>query len=170
VFDNRVLRRVSGPKKDEVTGGWRKLHNEELHGLYSSPNIIAMIKSRMMRSTMDSICFSETLVSTYKSAMKTETICYFETIISTYKSTRRYNAEEQQRHLHRRENLKSNIGYRFRTVAMLFYTKKGKYFLELKLRHHDGISNTRELTSAGRRRPYFNLEYTLSNAIFFYFV
>jgi hypothetical protein len=41
-----VLRRIFGPKTDEVTGGWRKLHNEELHNLYSSPNIIRMIKSR----------------------------------------------------------------------------------------------------------------------------
>jgi hypothetical protein len=46
VFENRVLRRIFGPKRDEVTGGWRKLHNEELHNLYSSPNIIRMIKSR----------------------------------------------------------------------------------------------------------------------------
>jgi hypothetical protein len=44
VFENRVLRRIFGPKRDEATGGWRKLHNEELHNLYSSPNI--MIKSR----------------------------------------------------------------------------------------------------------------------------
>jgi hypothetical protein len=49
VFENRVLRRISGPKRDEVTGGWRKLHNEELHGLYSSPSIIRGIKARMMR-------------------------------------------------------------------------------------------------------------------------
>jgi hypothetical protein len=41
-----VLRRIFGPKRDEVTGGWRKLHNEELHNLYSSPSIIRMIKSR----------------------------------------------------------------------------------------------------------------------------
>jgi hypothetical protein len=41
VFENRVIRRISGPEKDEVTGGWRKLHNEELHNLYSSPNIIS---------------------------------------------------------------------------------------------------------------------------------
>jgi hypothetical protein len=40
VFENKVLRRISGPKRDEVTGGWRKLHNEELHDLYSSPSII----------------------------------------------------------------------------------------------------------------------------------
>jgi hypothetical protein len=44
-----VLRRIFGPKRDEVTGGWRKLHNEELHYFYSSPSIIRMIKSRMMK-------------------------------------------------------------------------------------------------------------------------
>jgi hypothetical protein len=49
VFENRVLRRIFGPKRDEVTGGWRKLHNEELRGLYSSPSIIRIIKSRRMR-------------------------------------------------------------------------------------------------------------------------
>jgi hypothetical protein len=49
VFENRVLRRVFGPKRDEVTGGWRKLHNEELHGLYSSSSIIRVIKTRRMR-------------------------------------------------------------------------------------------------------------------------
>jgi hypothetical protein len=49
VFENRVLRRIFGPKRDEVTGGWRKLHNEELHSFYSSPSIIIMIKSRRMR-------------------------------------------------------------------------------------------------------------------------
>jgi hypothetical protein len=49
VFENRVLRRIFGPKGDEVTGGWRKLHYEELHYLYSSPNIIRMIKSITMR-------------------------------------------------------------------------------------------------------------------------
>jgi hypothetical protein len=43
-----VLRRIFGPKRDEVTGHWRKLHNKELHNLYSSPNIITMIKSRMV--------------------------------------------------------------------------------------------------------------------------
>jgi hypothetical protein len=46
---NRVLRRIFGPKRDEVTGDWRKRHKEELHNLYSSPNIIRMIKSRRMR-------------------------------------------------------------------------------------------------------------------------
>jgi hypothetical protein len=49
VFENRVLRRIFGPKRDEVTGEWRKLHSEELHNLYSSPNIITQIKSRRMR-------------------------------------------------------------------------------------------------------------------------
>jgi hypothetical protein len=49
VFENRVLRRIFGPKRDEETGGWRKLHNEELHNLYFSPSIIRMIKSRRMR-------------------------------------------------------------------------------------------------------------------------
>jgi hypothetical protein len=49
VFENRVLRGIFGPKRDEVIGGWRKLHNEELHNLYSSPSIIRMIKSRRMR-------------------------------------------------------------------------------------------------------------------------
>jgi hypothetical protein len=49
VFENRVLRRVFGPKRDEVTGEWRKLYNEELHDLYSSLSIIRIIKSRRMR-------------------------------------------------------------------------------------------------------------------------
>jgi hypothetical protein len=49
VFENMVLRRIFGPKRDEVTGGWRKLHNEELHGLYSSPSIVRVIKARRMR-------------------------------------------------------------------------------------------------------------------------
>jgi hypothetical protein len=49
VFENRVLRRISGPKTDEITGEWRKLHNKELHNLYTSPNIIRQIKSRRMR-------------------------------------------------------------------------------------------------------------------------
>jgi hypothetical protein len=47
VFENRVLRRVFGPKRDEVTGGWRKLHNEELSDLYSLPNIVRVVKLRM---------------------------------------------------------------------------------------------------------------------------
>jgi hypothetical protein len=49
VFKNRVLRRIFGPMGDEVTGEWKKLHNEELHNLYSSPDIIRQIKSRRIR-------------------------------------------------------------------------------------------------------------------------
>jgi hypothetical protein len=45
VFENRVLRRIFGPKRDEVTGEWRKLHSEELHSLYSSPDIIRQVKA-----------------------------------------------------------------------------------------------------------------------------
>jgi hypothetical protein len=47
VFDNRVLRRIYGPKRDEVTGEWGKVHNEELHDMYSSPTIVRVIKSRI---------------------------------------------------------------------------------------------------------------------------
>jgi hypothetical protein len=50
VSENRVLRRIFGPKRIEVTAEWRKLHNEELRNLYSSPSIITMIKSKRMRS------------------------------------------------------------------------------------------------------------------------
>jgi hypothetical protein len=49
VFEYSVLRRIFSPKRDEVTGEWRKLHNEEIHNLYSSPYIIRMIKSRRVR-------------------------------------------------------------------------------------------------------------------------
>jgi hypothetical protein len=49
VFKNKVLRRIFGPKRNEVTGGWRKLRNEELRDLYSSPSVIRIIKSRRMR-------------------------------------------------------------------------------------------------------------------------
>ena len=49
VFENKVLRKVFGPKRDEVTGEWRKLHNEELNDLYSLPNIVRVVKSRRMR-------------------------------------------------------------------------------------------------------------------------
>jgi hypothetical protein len=49
VFENRVLRRIFGPKRDEVTGEWKKLYNEDLRDLYPSPNIIRIIKSRRMR-------------------------------------------------------------------------------------------------------------------------
>ena len=49
VFENMVLRRIFGPRRDEVTGEWRRLHNKELNDLYSSPNIVRVIKSRRMR-------------------------------------------------------------------------------------------------------------------------
>jgi len=48
VFENMVLRRIFGPRKEEVTGEWRRLHNEELNDLYTSPNIVRVIKSRRM--------------------------------------------------------------------------------------------------------------------------
>jgi hypothetical protein len=51
VFENRVLRRIFGPKRNEVTDGWRKLHNEELHNQYFSSSVIRMTKSRRMRGT-----------------------------------------------------------------------------------------------------------------------
>jgi hypothetical protein len=49
VFESRVLRRVFGPKRDEVAGGWREMHNEDLHNSYSSPSIIRIMKSRRMK-------------------------------------------------------------------------------------------------------------------------
>jgi hypothetical protein len=49
VFENRVLRRIFGPKRDEVTGGWGKLHDEEFNNFYSSPSTVRIIKSRKMR-------------------------------------------------------------------------------------------------------------------------
>jgi hypothetical protein len=49
VYENRVLSRICGPKREEVTGDWRRLHNDELHNLYGSPNIITVIKLRRMK-------------------------------------------------------------------------------------------------------------------------
>ena len=49
MFENKVLRKIFGAKKDEITGEWRKLHNVELHALYSSPNIVRSLKSRQLR-------------------------------------------------------------------------------------------------------------------------
>jgi hypothetical protein len=59
VFENRVMRRILGPKRGEVTGKWRKLHNEELYAPYSSPNIIRAIKSRRLRLTGHVACMGE---------------------------------------------------------------------------------------------------------------
>jgi len=59
VFENRVLRRIFGPKRDEVTGEWRKLHNEELTHLSSSANIVRVIKSRKMRWAGHVACMGE---------------------------------------------------------------------------------------------------------------
>jgi hypothetical protein len=59
VFENRVLRRIFGPKRDEVAGEWRKLHNEELNDVYCSPNIVRVIKSRRMRWAGHVACVGE---------------------------------------------------------------------------------------------------------------
>ena len=59
MFENRVLRRVFGPKRDEVTGKWRKLHNEELKDLYSSPSIVRVVKSRRMSWAGHVACMAE---------------------------------------------------------------------------------------------------------------
>jgi hypothetical protein len=59
VYENRVLRRIFGPKRDEVTGEWRRLHSGELHNLYSSPDTIRQIKSRRMRWARHVACMGE---------------------------------------------------------------------------------------------------------------
>jgi hypothetical protein len=56
VYENRVLGRIFGPKREEVAGGWRRLHNEELHNLYASPNINSVIKSGSMMWTGHVAC------------------------------------------------------------------------------------------------------------------
>jgi hypothetical protein len=63
VTENRVLRIIFGPKREEVTGGWRRLHNEELHNLYASPNIIRVIKSRRIRWMDHIACIGEMRVA-----------------------------------------------------------------------------------------------------------
>jgi len=59
VFENMVLRRIFGPRRDEVTGKWRRLNNEELNDLYSSPNIVRVIKSRRVRWAGHVACMGE---------------------------------------------------------------------------------------------------------------
>jgi hypothetical protein len=63
VFENRLLRRIFGPKTDEVTGGRRRLNNQELHNLYVSPRIIRVIKSRRMRWTVHIAHMEETRIA-----------------------------------------------------------------------------------------------------------
>jgi hypothetical protein len=59
VFENRVLRRIFGPERNEVTGEWKRLHNKELYALYSSPNVIRVIKSRRLRWVGHVVCMWE---------------------------------------------------------------------------------------------------------------
>jgi hypothetical protein len=59
VFEYRVLRRIFGPKRDEVTGEWSRLHNEELNDLYSSPNVFRLLNSRIMRWAVHVACMGE---------------------------------------------------------------------------------------------------------------
>jgi hypothetical protein len=68
VFENRVLSRIFGPKRYEATVGWRKLYNEELHGLYSSPSIVRVIKARGMRwaGHMARMLFSSAPLRTFR--------------------------------------------------------------------------------------------------------
>ena len=59
MFESRVMRRIFGPERDEVTGEWRKLHNEELHDLYCAQNITGVIKSRGMRWAGHVVCVGD---------------------------------------------------------------------------------------------------------------
>jgi hypothetical protein len=95
VFENRVLRRIFGPKRDEVIGVWRKLHNEELRNLHFSPNII-----RMKR-----IIFWDMTPCSPLSCMRRSS----ETSGKTKLTTRRHIPEDNTLHNHRCENLKSYI-------------------------------------------------------------
>jgi hypothetical protein len=65
MFESRVLRRIFGTKGDDISGNWRKLHNEELHNLYSSPSVIRMLKSRRMEWTLH-VVRMETKMNPYK--------------------------------------------------------------------------------------------------------
>jgi hypothetical protein len=65
VSENRALRRMFGPKREEVVGDWRRLHNEELHSFYASPIIIRVIKSRIIRWVGHVVCVGKT-TNTYK--------------------------------------------------------------------------------------------------------
>jgi hypothetical protein len=95
--ENRVLRGIFGHKRDAVTGGWRKLLNEELHNLYSSTDIIKMIKTMRMRW----VCHDSSIIALMMEAESTS-----ETSVNLYQSTRRNNPEDSHLHIHRRENLK----------------------------------------------------------------
>jgi hypothetical protein len=65
VFENKVMRRIFGPKRDEVTGEWRRLHNKELYALYPSPNIIRAIKSRRLRGAGHVVRMEERFIQNF---------------------------------------------------------------------------------------------------------
>jgi hypothetical protein len=66
VFENRVLRRIFEPKREEVAGGWRRLHNEELRNLYASRNIVRVVKSRNMRWAGHVACIADEIHSKFR--------------------------------------------------------------------------------------------------------
>jgi hypothetical protein len=70
VFENRMLRGIFGPKREEVTGSWRRLDNEELHNLYTSPNIIRVIKSMRMIWARHVACIAE-MINVYRILVET---------------------------------------------------------------------------------------------------